>query len=384
MANALGSYQPIFYAQEALIHLRKALGMAGAVHRGYEAEWRGFRRGETINIRKPSTFTAQAAPSSSQDLATETVTITLDQWREVKWELTDKERTLSDDRIIAEHIGPAAYALGDDMDQKLAALYLDIPWLADYAATTDHQIITTMRKVMRDNNVQLEDGRIWMMVDSTLEEGFLNSTTFHSAQVAGADNQNALVRGMLSSRFGTNVFANQNTPAHTPGTGPGGGDVAGAVNVSGGVLIGATSVVVDAFTGSETFLIGDTFVIAGNTQRYALTANTTMSTGAGTLSFAPAAVQAYADDAVITAGAQTATAHNQQLMFHQNAFALAIAPLVDDLPGADAFTAVDPVSGIAVRARRFYDGANSKLYMALDVLYGVKTLDPNLAVRGWT
>jgi hypothetical protein len=42
------------------------------------------------------------------------------------------------------------------------------------------------------------------------------------------------------------------------------------------------------------------------------------------------------------------------------------------------------VTGLSVRARRFYDGNNSKLFMALDVLYGVKTLDPNLAVRSET
>ncbi len=34
MANTLGYYNPVFYAQEALIHLEKALGMAGrAGHR---------------------------------------------------------------------------------------------------------------------------------------------------------------------------------------------------------------------------------------------------------------------------------------------------------------------------------------------------------------
>ena len=34
--NTLGIYDPLFYAQEALIQLEKALGLAGRVHRGYD------------------------------------------------------------------------------------------------------------------------------------------------------------------------------------------------------------------------------------------------------------------------------------------------------------------------------------------------------------
>ena len=78
MSNTLGVYNPIFYAQEALILLEKALGMAGRVHRGYDEERRTFLKGETINIRKPSTFTAQNAPSSAQDLDTGTVSLVLE------------------------------------------------------------------------------------------------------------------------------------------------------------------------------------------------------------------------------------------------------------------------------------------------------------------
>src|SRR3989304_5787547 len=114
MANTLGAYNPIFYASEALIHLRKALGMAGRVHRGYDRERSSFMKGDTARIRKPSTFTAQDAPSTAQDLVTDTVDIVLSYWREVKWALTDKERAFTQDDIIREHIAPSAYALGDD------------------------------------------------------------------------------------------------------------------------------------------------------------------------------------------------------------------------------------------------------------------------------
>ena len=56
MSNTLGNYDPIFYAQEALIALNKALGMAGRVHRGYDPNPQ--QKGSVINITRPSVFEA--------------------------------------------------------------------------------------------------------------------------------------------------------------------------------------------------------------------------------------------------------------------------------------------------------------------------------------
>lgn len=64
MSNTLSVYDPLFYAQEALIQLEKALGMAGRVFRGYDKSPQ--QKGSVISIRRPSTFTALAAPQSAQ------------------------------------------------------------------------------------------------------------------------------------------------------------------------------------------------------------------------------------------------------------------------------------------------------------------------------
>ena len=384
MANILGNYSPLFYANEALVLLRKQLGMAARVYRDYERERRSFDRGDTITIRKPANFTVQDAPSSAQDINTENVNIVLNQWKEVKFALTDKERAYTDERIIAEHIEPATYAIADSIDIALAGLYKDIPWVSDYGSATDHTVIVAARKIMFDNGVPMDN--MWhYMVDSGLEAGFLNASTVLTGTAPNAT-ENALLRGSLGQRYGVEVFSSQNAQSHTPGTASqAAGDKAGAVNISGGLLKGATSMVVQSFTGSETIKAGDTFIIAGNTQRYAVTADVTLSGGAGTIAFTPPAVVTYPTASVVTLGtAPNDAAHSVSLMFHRNAFALAMASLPMDLPGAEAYTAVDDRSGLSIRARRFYDGNNSKLFMAMDVLYGVKTLDPNMAVRSST
>src|SRR5437763_1903914 len=124
--NVLSVYDPLFYAQEAIIQLHKALGMAQRVHRGYDKSPQ--QKGSTIEISRPSTFTAQDAPSADQAISASSVAIVLDHWKEVKFSLTDKELTFTTEKIISDHIQPAAYALADDIDQKLVALYKFVPW----------------------------------------------------------------------------------------------------------------------------------------------------------------------------------------------------------------------------------------------------------------
>jgi len=384
MANALGNYNPIFYANEALIHLRKALGMAARVHRGFESERRSVNVGQTISIRKPSTFTAQDPISSDQDLATQTVDITLDKNPGVRFALTDLELSYTGEQVITEHIMPAAYAIADKIDQYLIALYKDVPWTYDYGSAVDHTIITGGKKEMFDRAVPVNDeGMMHLMVDGTTQMYFENSTTFHSASVTGPGGNPTLMRGGLGTRFGIECFANQNITTagtHTVGTIISGSDQAGALTAN--LARGATSMALGSMAATETLAAGDTFSIAGNTQRYSVTTAVTMSGGAGTVTFSPAAVQAYSSGAVVTFYVQTTGV--QQLMFHRNAFALAMAPLPDRLPGIEVAVATDPVSGLSLRARRWSVGLTAMSYIALDALCGVKTLDPNMAERLWT
>jgi len=49
--------------------------------------------------------------------------------------------------------------------------------------------------------------------------------------------------------------------------------------------------------------------------------------------------------------------------------------------GAKIATITDPVSGLSLRSRLYYIGNSSEVNVALDVLYGFKILDGDLACR---
>jgi hypothetical protein len=185
------------------------------------------------------------------------------------------------------------------------------------------------------------------------------------------------MEGSLGMKYGFEIFANQNVQTHTAGVAA---DATGALTAN--AAKGATTIAFDGVTNNGTFKKGDSFVIAGNTQRYVFTADVAAD-GSGVVAAAPifpALVQAYADNDVITINLVSG---EQGIGFHRNAFALGMAPLSElgNQLGARIATVVDPVTSLALRSRLYYVGNSSEVHVALDVLYGIKTLDANLGAR---
>jgi hypothetical protein len=377
VANTLSNYNPTFYANEALIQLKKALGLAGRVYRAYEVERNAFNRGDTINIRRPGTFTAASAPSgSAQDITPSSVAISLDQFREVTFKVRDDELAFTGQRIIDEHIQPAAYALADELDQFIAAYYWKVPWWKTQESSASILDIVNVRKIMRNNKVPIDDGNLHLMVNGDMEARFLTLEQFTNASTIGSSNTSLMRGSMGQPKFGFEVFANQNVPNHVKGTLT---DVAGAI--VGTPAKGAVSLDLGSLTDTETIKKGDMFTIAGHTQQYVVTADATVTTTTVTIGCYPGIEAACTGGEVVTFTVGTC---DNNLAFHRNWFGLVVAPLPSTQPqtgGAAVAVATDDVSGISLRATQWYVGGEKQNYVSLDILYGGEVLDPNLAVR---
>jgi len=376
MANVYSAYDPIWYANEALIQLQKSLGLASRVYRGYDKAPQ--QKGSTIAIRKPGTFIARDVGSSdSQDVNAEEVNITLDQWKGVRFTITDKDLSSTGQTIIEEHIRPAAYAIADAIDQALADQANCIPWYYDVGGTAGIPDLVGIRKLMFDNKVPLTDAdNIHLMLDGDFEADLLGQSAFTQWQGAGQNGVSSQTDATLGRRFGFNLFANQNVVGHTKGTAS-----VSALALNGAHAKGATTISIDAATVTGTLVRGESFVIAGNTQRYVVTAPATAAGNAfPAVQIFPALIQDYADNANVTVSLDD---HSECLAFHRNAFALAMAPLSDAAQqvGARVQSVTDPVTGLSLRSSLWWDGDTSAVNVRVDALFGVKTLDPNLAVR---
>ncbi|MFA9205001.1 MAG: P22 phage major capsid protein family protein, partial [Bacteroidia bacterium] len=73
------------------------------------------------------------------------------------------------------------------------------------------------------------------------------------------------------------------------------------------------------------------------------------------------------------------TNYGQSMVYHQDAFTFATADLI--MPGGVDFARREVLDGVSMRIVRAYDINNDNLPCRIDVLYGYKTIRPQLAAR---
>lgn len=126
---------PSIIAKEALMVLENNLVLAGLVHRDYSDEF--ARVGDTITIRKPATFVAKEFTSSIdvQEATEDSVQVQLNKHLDVSFAVTSKELSLSIQDFSEQLIQPAMRAIAQKIDELIAGLYVDIPYIVDVSGT---------------------------------------------------------------------------------------------------------------------------------------------------------------------------------------------------------------------------------------------------------
>ena len=376
MANTWSTaYDPVTIAAEALLKLKNFLGMARRVYR--ELDRNVGQLGTTTQIRVPHTFSVQDAPGTAEAITTKALTITYNQWKTVKFELTDKELSLISPNALSDHISGSMYSIANYIDSVLAGLYWGFPWQVSASAPAVVSDILSVRAQCSTNLMPMPD-RHFMVSPVTASE-LLALSAFTSYNTAGTTGAADLMTGNLGTRYGFKFFENQNTATHTagalvPGT---------AAQANADYAADVTTIVIKDSGGSltGTLAAGDILQIAGHTQQYAVTTAATAAANLITAVITPGLASAVTTGTGITA---VQTSGVQSLAFHPWAIALAMAPLSTvgrEVSGARVETVVDPDSKLALRFRMWYDENESVVRGAFDVLFGYAHIHNNLGVR---
>lgn len=389
-------------AAKALDILENELVMAKLVYRGNESDYskkvNGYKPGETISIRRPTDFTVRdGATVDIQDVVEGTTSITIDKQKGVDFKFTSSDRTLKIDELADRVIKPAMVQLANQVDKDLMALYKYVPnWVGTAGNIVDSYADFAKAPLRLDETAVMQDGRA-AVLSPTDHWGLLGSqTALYMQDVA----KGAYRNGSLGMIGGVDTYMSQNVPAHTVGS-----DVSGTVNQSITTSTITYASVKDTMqqtitTSSVDLNPGDVFTIADvnevNPVTKASTGNakqfTCISYSSNSLVFYPAIIWTGAfQNAAITSGVTdlntkaitavgTATnSYRQNLVFHKNAFALAMVPM--ELPDGSVNPVRKSYKGLSVRMIPFYDGINDVSNYRLDILYGVKAIDPRLATR---
>lgn len=403
MSNSL--LTPTVIAREGLMQLKNNLVMAMNVHREYKNEF--VKIGDSVTIRRPVKFTAvSGATRQNQDAKEGSTSITIgDRWH-TSWAFTTQDLTLTIEKYSERYIKPAIIVLANKVDSRLLSLYYTLWMSAGTPGTTPNSF-----SQLGDLATILDEGAVPddMMRKLVLSPKARWSMADALKGIYDASMPKELIRkGLLGRLANFDIFGDQNVATHTTGLLNGTPIVDGANQHSNSTpTVLSQTLHIDGPTASQTgwAKAGDVFTIAdvysvnpvskastGRLQQFTVLADANSGSGAGDtdLTIAPAIVTsgAYqtvdsvpADDAAITFLGTASTSYPQNLGFHKNALALVTVPL--QLPESAGFKARVQSDGYSMRVVKDYDIDNDEEIIRLDIMFGVKSIYPELGGRLW-
>ena len=386
MANSL--LTPTAVTRESLRILHQKLNFVGNIVREYDDSYAksGAKIGDSLKIRLPNQYTVRSgATLSAQDTTESSVTLQVATQKGVDLNFTSVDLTLSLDDFSKRIIQPAMSVLAATIEADALSMYKDVSnsiWNGASAATYNKALDA---RVLLQRALAPQSDRMALMDSLAMADVVKDTKSLFNDDSSIAKQYK---EGYMGRAAGFDWAENTMMPAHTRGGSN------GAYLVNGATQTGAT-LTVD--TGATAPSQGDIITIAGV---YSVHPETKVSTGvlqqfavgasATTTSFpiSPAIVTSGAtqnvsgspaDNAAVTFLGTASTAVQTSLLFQKEAFAFATADLV--MPSGVDFASRQVLDGISMRVVRQYDINNDKFPCRLDVLYGYKTLRPQLAVR---
>lgn len=375
MSNDLTKVIPQILAQ-GLLALRENCVMPRLVNSDYDVDAK--KKGATIDVPIPSAVTATAvapgvtAPANADSAPTSAV-ITLDQWYEAPFYLTDKELLESMEGTIPMQASEAVKSLANNVNSYIMAQYKGVYGFNGASGTTpfgtDTSEATAARKNLNTQLAPLGDRRF--VIDPDAEANALDLRAFQDMSFSGS--AAGIVEGQINRKLGFDWYMDQLVPTHTSTA-----LTAGAATINGAHAVGATSVSIAKATNTSPLVEGDIITFAGDSQTYVVGADVTLAVGNTAVAINPPLKVAASGGEAMTLKAT----HVVNLAFHRDAFAFASRPLEDTVAaglGSIIQSAVDPVSGLSLRVE--VTRQHKQIRWSYDILYGAELIRPELANR---
>ncbi len=397
MANSLLS--PTIITREALRILHAQLNFISNCNKQYDNQFANAgaspsgKIGPSLTIRMPNQYTIRTgAALTTQDVVESSQVLTVSTQKGVDFVFASTDLTLTIDEFSERYLKPAISVLATNIEADALNMVLDVyNCQDDNANPIVYKDIALARKYL---NLALapDDGERVGVICSQHVPSYLDA-------IKGLFNpQEGVAKPYLTGKIGKvnnmNCYENTVIPAFQSGT---------SAAVTGYIVNGAnqTGSNVTVSTGTTTFNKGDIITFAGvyavhpetkaalnYLQPFVITGAVTG--GALTLPVSPAIVTTGAAQNVSGSPAASAPVsklgggasnlYSQSVLFHPEAFAFVTADLID-VSKFGAWGARQVMDGISMRIARQYNITNDTVPCRIDVLYGYKTLRPQLACR---
>jgi hypothetical protein len=407
MANTILTTDKILLKALDILHAK--LNFIGAINRNYDDQFAqtGGKIGESLRIRLPEKFVVtDGAVLDLQDSTEQSITLTQATRKHVGMHFTSQDLTMSLDDFTERKIEPAMAALASSIEaDALQTMVLDIYNTTGTFGTVPASLVPFLNaKAKLNQYLAPKDAQRNALIDSATTAAMVEGLKGLFADQSSISAQ--YKDGQMGRTVGFMFAENDLLPVLTTGT------RTGSITVDGAAPTGAT-IALKALGSGTTIKRGEVFTVAGyyavhpetktpygHLQQFVFTEDKTASgTAIASVGISPAIVTSGAyqnvsgtpgtDAVVILQGgaacggaavsAAASTAFGQNLVFHKNAFAFVSADL--ELPRDVKIASRKELDGISMRMVGQYDINNDRSITRLDVLYGMKTIRPELACR---
>ncbi|MBQ8640643.1 MAG: P22 coat protein [Clostridia bacterium] len=352
-------------ARETLPRLIDNLVFPNLVYRD-AGEAMAAKQGDSVLIRRPVKLEAAAfSPAdgvSTQPIAEDTVEVKLDTLATVDTAISAWD-AYDDETIRRVFIEPAAAALAEKINRDGLKLYRDVYRAVGTAGTAPDGLDNLAEAAYALDMAKVPTDRRAAVWSPWCTAKLKQIPAVVNAEKCG--DTTALRTGAIGQVFGVEHYMSQAVCRHTAGT------LAGAsLTVKTAVEGADTCVLTGSSVDGKTLAAGDLLTVDG--KQYTVTAGTAASGSDITVQVSPAMT------AEAGAAAAVADSHEANLVFHPHAFAFVTRPLSSPA-GVESY--VTTYNGISLRVVRGYDIRYKKEMLSMDVLYGFRTVYPELAVR---
>lgn len=407
MANSVLTPDKILVKSADVLHGK--LNYISSINRSYDSQFAndGGKIGESLRIRLPEKYTVtDGATMQVQDSVEQSTTMTVATQKHVAMNFTARELTMSIDEFTERKIIPAMSVLASAIEADALTMAYDIYNMVGTTGTPSTTLAPFLKAKARLNQyLAPNDNRRMALVDSVTSTDLVEG--LKALQEASAELTKQYKEGIMGRAAGLTWAENDLLPVQTLGT------RTGSITIDGAAPTGST-IALKALGSGTTLKKGEVFTIAGyyavhpetkqaysHLQQFVVTADKTASgTTIASLAIAPAIVTsgAYQNvsgtpgaDAVVifkggadcggaAAAAGAGTSQGLGLIYHPDAFAFVTADL-EDMSQYGAWGSRKVIDGISMRIWRQGNITNDTVPTRIDVLYGYKTIRPELAVR---
>ena len=346
-------------------------------------------------MRLPNQYAVRNGPAlATQDTSESSVDLKVQTQKGVDLNFTSVDLTMSLDDFSDRVLEPAMSVLAASIEADAMTMYQDVAnQVNSIGAAATFQKVLLGRKILVDNLAPLGGRTANLNTQDNMDlvdalKGLFNDSDAVAKQYR---------EGYMGRTAGFDFMENTLWPSHLRGGGAGyTTNTLPAALPPGPNPVNAITVA----TGTGTLAKGDVLTIAGVMRVHPETKASTgvqqqfvvtqaHPGGAGVVQISPPIITSGPQQTVtlattnaaspITVAGTPNTAHGLSMLYHKSAFAFATADLV--MPRGVDFSARQTFDGISMRIVRQYDINSDRFPCRLDVLYGYRTLRPQMACR---